>query len=153
MWVVSILVVAATLFVLYAMARKVSAQRRPQPPSEPPKPHATFDGGEAYATADERMRIETDGPSAGGEGVLMAIVDALRARGVATNPVEPEDYGYMTVITVAGEDVILRVGSWGGEYEWLLFVEAPSGTVPPEVDAALRSLDNVRNVRWINASR
>jgi hypothetical protein len=43
------------------------------------------------------------------------------------------------------------VGSWGAELEWTLYVESPSGKVAPEIDAALRSLVDVRNVKWINA--
>jgi hypothetical protein len=83
--------------------------------------------------------------------MLLAIVDALRAKGAQTNPIEPESYGYMTVVGVGGEDVVLRVGSWGREFEWTLYVESPSGKVAPEIDAALRSLVDVRNVKWINA--
>ncbi len=146
-----IAIVVATLFVLYTFAQKWTAatrRRRPPPPPEPAKPHATFDGGERYATADERLRIETDGPSAGGEGLLMAIVDALRARGVTTNPVEPESYGYMTVITIDGEDIVLRIGSWGRELEWSLFIESPTGRLPPQIDEALRSLEDIHNVQW-----
>jgi hypothetical protein len=144
-------VAVVTLVVLYGMANKWARARAPQPPSEPAKPHATFVGGQRYATADETLRIETDGPSAGGEGVLLALVDALHAHGAITNPVEPEDYGYMTVVTVGGEDVILRIGSWGAEFEWTLYVESPSGKVAPEIDVALRSLGDVRDVTWFNA--
>jgi hypothetical protein len=146
----ALVVVVATIFVIYSVARR-SAGPRARPPAEPPKPYATFEGGHSYTTTDERMRIELDGPSACGEGVLLAIVDALRAKGAQTNPVEPESYGYMTVVGVGGEDVILRVGSWGREFEWTLYVESPSGKVAPEIDSALRSLLDVRNVKWINA--
>jgi hypothetical protein len=144
--------IGATIFIVYWLAvRRYQAAAGSRPPAEPPKPYATFEGGHTYATADEKLRIETDGPSACGEGMLLAIVDALRAKGAQTNPIEPESYGYMTVVGVGGEDVVLRVGSWGREFEWTLYVESPSGKVAPEIDAALRSLVDVRNVKWINA--
>src|SRR5687767_3151885 len=136
------------MIVLYAFAKARYRRESAARPAEPARPRASFEGGEVYATADEKLRIETDGPSAGGEGILMAIVDALRARGVVTNPVEPESYGYMTVITVGGEDVVLRLGSWGREFEWTLYVESPSGKVASEILDALGSLENIRNVAW-----
>ncbi len=145
------LILAGVAGVVYWMVR-AWARAGTVVPSEPDRPHALFDGGERYATADEQARIELDGPSAAGEGVLMAIVDALRARGVGTNPIEPESYGYMTVVEIDDEDVILRIGS-GGDRDWMLFVEAPSGAVPPQIEDALRSLENVRNVEWITARR
>ena len=98
-------------------------------------------------TADERLRIETDGPGGAGEGVLLALVEALRARGVGTNPVEPESYGFMTVVEIDGEDVVLTLAA-GGDQAWILFVKAPSGKVPMEIMDALRSLEDVRNVTW-----
>ena len=110
-------------------------------------PHARFDGGTRYVTADDRMRVETDGPGGAGEGVLLALVDALRARGVGTNPIEPESYGFMTVVELDGEDVILTLAA-GGDQDWILFVKSPSGRVPMEIMDALRSLEDVRNVTW-----
>ena len=147
-----LVVVVAVFYVLYRIARfRYAAEQARQPP-EPAKPRATFEGGQRYATADEKLRIETDGPSACGEGMLLAIVDALRARGVVTNAVEPESYGYMTVITVSGEDVVLRIGSWGKDFEWTLYVESPSGKVATEISDALRSLEDIREIKWVNAA-
>jgi len=143
--VLQIVAVAMGLVALFVVARRW-ATTQPPPPT-PLGPHAMFDGGERYATAEERMRIETDGPSGAGEGVLSALVDALRARGVGTNPVEPESYGFMTVVEIDGEDVILELGA-GGDQAWLLFVKAPSGKVAPQIMDALRSLEDVRNVTW-----
>lgn len=137
-------VLAAGLVALFVIARRLAASAAAK--SEPMGPHAMFDGGDRYVTADERMRVETDGPSGAGEGVLMALVDALRARGVGTNPVEPESYGFMTVVEIEGEDIILELAA-GGDQDWLLFVKAPSGKVPMEIMDALRSLE-VRNVSW-----
>lgn len=139
------IVVAAGLVALFVIARRWMTPATAK--SAALGPHAMFDGGDRYATDDERMRIETDGPSGAGEGVLMALVDALRARGVATNPVEPESYGFMTVVEIDGEDIILELAA-GGDQDWLLFVKAPSGKVPMEIMDALRSLDGVRNISW-----
>lgn len=138
-----LLLIAAALVVIYSIAR---ARTRATKRAEPLGPHATFDGGEQYATADERLHIEHDGPSGAGEGLLLAIVAALRARGFATHPVEPEAYGFMSVVEIDGEDVILTLGA-GGEQAWILFVRAPSGKVPVEIMNALRTL-HVRNVTW-----
>jgi len=143
--VLQIIAVAMGLVALFVVARRW-ANTQPSR-AEPLGPHAMFDGGAHYATAEEQMRIETDGPSGAGEGVLMALVAALRARGVGTNPVEPESYGFMTVVEIDGEDVILELGA-GGEQAWLLFVKAPSGKVPLQIMDALRSLEGVRNVTW-----
>ena len=143
--VLQIIAVAMGLVALFVVARRWANTQPPKP--EPLGPHAMFDGGDHYATAEEQMRIETDGPSGAGEGVLMALVAALRARGVGTNPVEPESYGFMTVVEIDGEDVILELGA-GGEQAWLLFVKAPSGKVPLQIMDALRSLEGVRNVTW-----
>jgi hypothetical protein len=132
--IVVLLVAAAVIaYVVWTM-------RAPVNPREPLGAHAMFDGGERYSTAEERMRIET-------EGVLLALVDALRGRGVTTNPVEPETYGFMTVISIEGEDIILELSA-GGDQTWILFVKAPSEKVPVEVMDALRSLDDVRNIKW-----
>lgn len=128
----------------------VVLNRLGKPRKKPPAalgPHATFDGGGRYATETERMRVELDGPGSAGEGLLMALVDALRARGAGTHPVEPESYGFMTVVELDGEDVILELGA-GSEQDWLLFVKAPSGKVPHQVMDALRSLADLRNVTW-----
>ncbi|MBA3501040.1 MAG: hypothetical protein H0T65_11735 [Deltaproteobacteria bacterium] len=144
--VLKILAVAAAVWLVYVFARgwrAASARRR----SEPMGPHAKFDGGDRYVTADERLRVETDGPGGAGEGVLMALVDALRARGVGTNPVEPESYGFMTVVEVDGGDIILTLAA-GGDQDWILFVKAPNGKVPMEIMDAVRSLEDVRNVTW-----
>jgi hypothetical protein len=143
-----ILGVAAVIVVVYFVSRLWVRQGTPpvkQP--EPLGPHATFDGGARYATADERLSVEHDGPGGAGEGILLAIVDALRARGIETNPVEPETYGFMTVVELDGEDVVMQLAA-GGEREWVLFVKSPSGRVPAEIMNALRSLEDVRNVTW-----
>ena len=145
----AVLVIGATLYVIYTMARKWAVASAPPP--EPVAPHATFDGGESYVTEDERQRIELDGPSGAGEGILMALVDALRARGFETNPVEPENYGFSTVVEIEGADIILRIGS-GGDAEWILWVYAPENRLPQDIDSALRSL-SIRNLRWINVRR
>lgn len=141
-----ILAIVAVVGVLYIVVRAWARNAMPRK-SEPLGPHAMFDGGERYATADERLNVEHDGPSGAGEGVLLALVDALRARGVITNPVEPESYGFMTVVEIDGEDVILSLAA-GGEQDWVLFVKAPSGKVPVEIMNALRSLTDIRNVTW-----
>jgi hypothetical protein len=143
--VLQILAVAAAVWLLYVFVRGWRAASPPK--SEPMGPHARFDGGDRYVTADERLRVETDGPGGAGEGVLEALVDALRARGVGTNPVEPESYGFMTVVEIEGEDIILTLAA-GGDQDWILFVKAPSGKVPIEIMDALRSLEDVRNVTW-----
>ena len=134
-------------FVAALVGLAVWSQRGAAKPNEPLGPHATFDGGERYATSDEKLAVEHDGPAGAGIGILMAIVDALRARGLETNEVEPEDYGFMTVVKVGGEDVILQISS-GGQQEWTLFVRAPSGKVPMEVMDAVRSLEAIRNLTW-----
>jgi hypothetical protein len=141
-----ILALVAVIGLLYVVARAWARNAMPRK-SEPLGPHAMFDGGERYATADERLNVEHDGPSGAGEGVLLALVDALRARGVITNPVEPETYGFMTVVEIDGEDVVLSLAA-GGEQDWVLFVKAPSGKVPVEIMNALRSLGDLRNVTW-----
>lgn len=111
------------------------------------EPHAVFDGGHRYATEQERA-ADASTSERRGEGLLMALVDALRARGItATNPIEPEHYGYMTVVEIDGEDVILQLAA-GGPQEWRLWVKAPSGRVPPSVVDALHALEDIRNVRW-----
>ena len=140
-------VFVALVSVVLSRRWRRAVQREPSPP-EPIKPHATFTGGDRYCTADERLRVETDGPSAWGEGILMAIVEAPRARGATTNQVEPESYGYMTVVNVDGEDIVLRIGSWGREFEWTLYVESPSRKVPDMVVEAVRSLEDLRDVVW-----
>jgi hypothetical protein len=145
----ALLVVGATVYVIYTMARKWAVASAPPP--EPDDPHAAFDGGEHYATDDERLRVETDGPSGAGEGVLMALVDALRARGYETNHVEPETYGFSTVVEIDGADVVLHIGA-GGDCDWMLWVKTSDQKVPAQVEAALRTLD-VRNIRWISARR
>ena len=122
---------------------------RPPPPPPAPllPPHAMFDGGHRYATERELgiTGSETDGL---GEGLLMALVDALRAYGVTSNnPIEPEDHGFMTVVEIDGEDVILQIGI-GGDQQWLLLVKSPSGRVPSQLRSALSSLDDVRDVKW-----
>ena len=144
---VSIAVVMLAGVVVALVVLSLWAQRTAPKRNEPLGPHATFDGGERYATADEKLSVEHDGPSGAGVGILMAIVDALRARGLETNEVEPEDYGFMTVVKVGGEDVILQISA-GGQQEWTLFVRAPSGKVPMEVMDAVRSLEAIRNLTW-----
>jgi hypothetical protein len=148
--VLQILAVAAAIWLLSvflrgwrAAARRTSNNNK----AEAMGPHAKFDGGQTYVTADERLRVETDGPGGAGEGVLLALVDALRTRGVGTNPVEPESYGFMTVVELDGEDVVLTLAA-GGDQDWILFVKSPSGRVPMEIMDALRSLGGVRNVTW-----
>jgi hypothetical protein len=145
--VLKAIVVLAGLVGLVVVVRRWI--RGPSETIPPPSmgPHAMFDGGQRYVTSDERMRIETDGPSGAGEGVLMALVDALRAKGLETNPIEPESYGFMTVVEIDGEDVVLELGA-GGDQEWILFVKAPSGKVAPQIIDALHSLADVRNINW-----
>lgn len=143
---VQVVAIALVLVVLYVAARAWARANKAKT-AEPMGPHAMFDGGERYETADEKLSVEHDGPAGAGIGLLMAIVDALRARGLETNEVEPEDYGFMTVVKVGGEDVILQIGA-GGDQEWTLFVRAPSGKVPMEVMDAVRSLEGIRNLTW-----
>ena len=145
--VLTILAVAAAVWLLSVFVRGWRAAGARASKAEAMGPHARFDGGQTYVTADERLRVETDGPGGAGEGVLLAIVDALRTRGVGTNPVEPESYGFMTVVNLDGEDVVLTLAA-GGDQDWILFVKAPSGRVPMEIMDALRSLSDVRNVTW-----
>ena len=140
------LAVLAGLVGLVVVARRWAEQPIAAPASASLGPHASFAGGHRYATEAERALDGGDADSLG-EGLLMAIVDALRARGVGTNPVEPEPYGYMTVIEIDGDDVILQIGA-GGEQDWLLFVKSPTGKVPQQVIDALASLDDVRDVTW-----
>ena len=144
-----LLAVVGAIIVVYFVSRAWVRSGTPKPTETPERmgPHAMFDGGERYATADERLRVETDGPGGAGEGVLMALVDAMRARGIETNPIEPETYGFMTVVELDGEDVVLQLAA-GGDQDWVLFVKAPSGRVPVEIMNALRSLEDVRNVTW-----
>ena len=142
-----VVAIAAAILVVYFIARawtRAGAAKK----ADPLGPHATFDGGERYATADEKLTVEHDGPAGAGIGLLQALVEALRARGLETNEVEPEDYGFMTVVKVGGEDVILQLGA-GGQAEWTLFVRSPSGKVPMEVMDAVRSLEGLRNLTWL----
>ena len=133
----------AGLVGLVALSRWWTEQPVAAPAASGLGPHASFAGGDRYATEAERGS-DSD---ARGEGLLMALVDALRARGVGTNPVEPEPHGFMTVVEIDGDDVILRVGT-GGEQDWLLFVKSPSGKVPQQIVDALASLEDVRDVNW-----
>jgi len=142
---IAALIIACFVTALVGLA--VWSQRGAAKSNEPLGPHATFDGGEHYATADEKLAVEHDGPAGAGVGLLMAIVAALRARGLETNEVEPEDYGFMTVVKVGGEDVIIQISA-GGQQEWTLFVRSPSGKVPMEVMDAVRSLEGLRNLTW-----
>ena len=143
------LAVVVAVLLAYLLSRSWARSGKPKPAKTPERmgPHAMFDGGDRYTTADERLRIETDGPGGAGEGVLMALVDAMRARGIVTNPIEPETYGFMTVVELDGEDVVLQLAA-GGDQDWVLFVKSPSGRVPVEIMNALRSLEDVRNVTW-----
>jgi hypothetical protein len=156
-------VVGALVFLLVLWpagpAMPVSTVPSPEPLLPP---HAMFAGGHRYATERELGIIGSaaGGSAAGGsvaggsdtdglgEGLLLALVDALRLRGVtSTNPIEPEDHGFMTVVDIDGDDVILQIGV-GGDRQWLLLVRSPSGTVPSVVMDALASLDDVRDIAW-----
>ena len=148
--VLQILAVVAAVWLFYVFARgwrAAAARTNSNNKAAAMGPHAKFDGGQTYVTADERLRIETDGPGGAGEGVLLAIVEALRTRGVGTNAVEPESYGFMTVVEIDNEDIVLTLAA-GGDQDWILFVKAPSGKVPMEIMDARRSLEDVRNVTW-----
>jgi hypothetical protein len=121
---------------------------------EPEPPHATFEGGSRYLLEHEREPADDGDLSGHGEGVLTAIVDVLRARGLGTNPVEPLSYGYMTVVEIDGEDVILDIGVADfcddGEPEWKLFVKARDHQVPRQIREALAALAGIRNVQWVD---
>ena len=139
------------LVFLLVRARLQPADLPPVTPPPPPEPllppHAMFDGGRRYATERELgiTGPDTDGL---GEGILMALVDALRALGVTSgNPIEPEDHGFMTVVEMDGEDVVLQIGM-GGDQHWMLLVKSPSGRVPGRLMSALATLDDIRNVKW-----
>jgi hypothetical protein len=136
----------AALGAIYVMGR-MWARAGTRVPAEELRPFATFDGGDRYVSDDERTRVDASGPSGAGEGMLAALVEILRVRGVAVNPIEPEDYGFMTVIELAGEDIILKIGA-SGDTDWMLFVKTPDGRVPLQITDALASLADVRNITW-----
>jgi len=136
----------AVLGALYAIGR-MWTRTAAVTPADDLRPFATFDGGERYADDAELARVESDGPSGAGEGVLGALVDLLRSRGVTVHPIEPESYGFMTVIELAGEDIILRIGA-AGVPDWMLFVTAPNGRVALQITDALASLADIHNITW-----
>ena len=151
MFLLVFLAVVGLLVFLLVLSRSETATPVATTPPAPPEPllppHAMFEGGHRYATERELgiAGTETDGL---GEGLLMALVDALRHRGVISDsPIEPEDHGFMTVVAIDGTDVILQIGI-GGDQQWMLLVKSPHGRVPGVVMDALASLEDVRNVRW-----
>lgn len=122
----------------------------------------TFSAGERYATDDEKEAAERNDPFAPGDGVLRAIGRELTARGFVLTEFDGSEW-CAEVHVLSNEDnkpYGLRIGPY--DDEWHLSIDAPKRRTAVEkdpeltslvecIDASLRSLEHLSNVRWHNA--
>ncbi|MBA3819316.1 MAG: hypothetical protein H0X17_10520 [Deltaproteobacteria bacterium] len=113
---------------------------------------ATFAGGAPYATEAERAARREAGPYPLGEGILAALAAELRRRGLGTSAIDARDYAVDMRLTLEAQAAVLVLGAIG-DHAWTLSVDAQGGgpgprDLLPHVDAALRSLDGISELKW-----
>ena len=158
---------SAALFlaaILAGMAGLAFWSRRGETSVDPPgvRSLATFRSGDALVTPDEREAEARDGRGALGAALSARLAERLRERGLSVDAPARDDYGWALSARLAGETAHVLLGAMdGGEapgIPWALSVVDAAGkpgprAALPHVDAALRQVPGVEEVRWHKRER
>jgi hypothetical protein len=109
----------------------------------------TFAGGTHHESAEVLRAANREGPHVLGFGLASALTEPLKQRGVIVRYLRAEDFGCTMTVVRGQVKEDFHVGTVDGD-DWAIIAVAkvPFRDLLVDVDAALRALPKITEIRW-----